>query len=168
MARSEYDDRVDTLLSLWEDDIYSGVLKEDVLPAINIYAHASLQQMTDEYNVPTTFPMLPSDWNIFDHYGNGLFVRLSSACTSIRTALQSIQDQMDCHAAIAASRRSHESLWQVFWLCNPMRDANERTSVCWQSPNKKSRMLSGTSRMASTQKQRTSSKAIRHHRKRRR
>ena len=126
MARSEYDNRVDTLLSYWEDDIYSGVLKENVLPAINIYAHGSLQEMTDVYDVPATFPMLPSDWEIYDHYAHALFARLSSACKSIRTALQSIQAHMECHAAIAASRRGHESLWQVFWLCNPTRDANER------------------------------------------
>lgn len=126
MARSEYDNRVDTLLSHWEDDIYGGVLGEDVLPAVNIYAYASLQEMTDVYDVPSTFPMLPSDWNIYDHYAIGLFTRLRSACISIRTALQSIQAHMDCHAAITVSRRGHESLWQVFWLCNPMRDANER------------------------------------------
>ena len=126
MARSEYDNRVDTLLSYWEDDIYSGVLKENVLPAINIYAHASLQEMTDVYDVPATFPTLPSDWEIYDHYAHASFARLSSACKSIRTALQSMQAHMECHAAIAASRRGHESLWQVFWLCNPTKDANER------------------------------------------
>lgn len=126
MTATEYDDRVDALLASWNDDIYGGVLESDVLPAIRIYAHASLAGMTDTYDVDATFPMLPSGWEIYDHYANGLFARLSSACTSIRSALQAIQAHMDCHATIAASRRAHESLWQVFWLCNPTMDADER------------------------------------------
>lgn len=126
MTATEYDDRVDALLASWNDDIYGGVLESDVPPAIRIYAHASLAGMTDTYNVDATFPMLPSGWEIYDHYANGLFARLSSACTSIRSALQAIQAHMDCHATIAASRRAHESLWQVFWLCNPTMDADER------------------------------------------
>lgn len=126
MASSEYADRVDALLSHWKEDIQGGVLKGHLLPAINIHAHASLQGMTDVYDVPAIFPMLPPDWDIHDHYVYGLFARLSSACTSIRTALQAIQAHMDGHAAIASSRRAHESLWQIFWLCNPTRDANER------------------------------------------
>lgn len=126
MASSEYDDRVEALLSYWKDDIQGGLLKGDITPAIKIYAHASLQAMTDEYDVPTTFPMLPSDWDIYDHYDYGLFARLRSACTSILTALQAIQAHMDSHAAIASARRAHESLWQLFWLCNPTKNANER------------------------------------------
>lgn len=126
MTATEYDDRVDALLSSWKDDIYGGVLESDVLPAIRIYAHASLAGMTDTYDVDTTFPMLPAGWEIYDHYANGLFARLSSACTSIRSTLQAIHAHMDYHAAIAASRRAHESLWQVFWLCNPTIDANQR------------------------------------------
>ena len=126
MTATEYDDRVDEILSGWKDDIHGGILKDDVLPAINIYTHASLAGMTDTHDVEAIFLVSPSGWEIYDHYANGLFARLSSACTSISTALQAIQAHMDCHAAIAASRRAHESLWQAFWLCNPTMDANER------------------------------------------
>ena len=77
-------------------------------------AHASLDGVTDEYDVPALFPMFSDRMDLHDHYGNALFSRLSSACTSIRNALQSIHSHMDCHAAIAASRRAHESMWQMF------------------------------------------------------
>ena len=126
MTNVEYETRVDNLLRSWKDDVYGGVLEEDVLPAIRIYAHASLDGVTDEYDVPALFPMFSDRMDLHDHYGNALFSRLSSACTSIRNALQSIHSHMDCHAAIAASRRAHESMWQMFWLGNPEVDGNAR------------------------------------------
>ena len=64
--------------------------------------------------------------DLYDHYGNSLFSRLSIACTSIRNVLLAIQAHMDCHGAIAASRRAHEALWQMFWLCNPKVEAGTR------------------------------------------
>ena len=126
MPNSEYDDRVDDLLNLWRDEIYNGVLIDCVLPAIQIYAHASLQDMTDDYDVPSTFPMFSQDLDLYHQYGNALFCRLSSACTSIHNALQAIHARMDYHAAIAIARRAHESLWQMFWICNPTVDGDER------------------------------------------
>ena len=126
MPNTEYENRIDDLVNSWTDDVYWGVLEEDVLPAVIIYAHTSLQGMTDKYDVPATFPMFSDQMGLYDHYGNGLFSRLSSACTSIRNALQAIHSHMDCHAAIAVSRRAHESLWQMFWLCNPDMDADTR------------------------------------------
>ncbi|MCY3631079.1 MAG: hypothetical protein OXH29_00205 [bacterium] len=126
MQNEGYDSQVDDLVSRWQEEIYDGVLASDVLPAITIYAYASLQGMTDEYDVAATFPMLPTDAGLPDHYGNALIARLRGSCTSIRTGLQAIQAHMDCHAAIAAARRAHESLWQMFWLANPEVDANSR------------------------------------------
>ena len=126
MDNIDYAHRIDQLVSSWRDDVYDGVIRNDVLPAVQIYAHASLQEMTDVYDVRTTFPMLPAEVELYDHYGNALFARLSSACTSIRNGLQAIGSHLDCHAAIAASRRAHESLWQMFWLCNPTKDGNAR------------------------------------------
>ena len=126
MANAEYDSRVDELVARWRDDVYNGVLVDDVLPATQIYACASLRGVTDEYDVSATFPMLVEDAELSDHYANALFARLSSSCTSIRNAWQAIQAHMDCHAAIAAARRAHESLWQMFWLANPDVDADAR------------------------------------------
>ena len=126
MPSAEYENKIESLLCYWRDDIYDGVLVNDVLPATQIYAYASLQEMTDVYDVPAIFPMCSDEMGLHDHYGSALFSRLSAACTSIRNALQSILSHMDCHAAIASSRRAHESLWQMFWLGNPRIDANTR------------------------------------------
>ncbi len=126
MANSEYENRIDDLVRSWTDDVSWGVLESDVFPAVRIYAHTSLQGMTDVYDVPAIFPMFSDRMGLSDHYGNGLFSRLGSACTSIRNALQAIHSHMDCHGAIAASRRAHESLWQMFWLCNPTMNADTR------------------------------------------
>ena len=125
-AESDYEKQISDLVSSWREDIYDGFLVDHVLPAVRIYAHASLQEVTDEYDVPSTFPMFATTMGLSDQYGNAIFARLSSACTSIRNALQSIQSRMDCHAAIAIARRAHESLWQMFWLCNPTQDGNTR------------------------------------------
>ena len=127
MPNSEYDDRVDHLVRSWREDIYEGVLMDDVLPAVKIHAYASLQQMRDVYDdVPTIFPTSFEHTELYDHYGHALFTRLSMGSGSILNALKSIQFHMDCHAAVAICRRAHEALWQMFWLCNPTIDADER------------------------------------------
>ena len=127
MPNSEYNDRVDHLVRSWKDDIYDGVLMDAVLPAVQTYAYASLQQVSDVYDdVPDIFPMFSEQMGLHDHYGNALFSRLSSACTSVRNALQAVQARMDYHAAIAIARRAHESLWQMFWIANPTKDGDTR------------------------------------------
>ena len=125
-AESEYEEQINDLVSSWREDVYDDVLVDQVLPAVRIFAHASLLEVTDEYDVPSTFPMFATSMGLADQYGNALFARLSSACTSIRNALQAIQSRMDGHAAIAIARRAHESLWQVFWLCDPTEGGNTR------------------------------------------
>ena len=125
-TESKYEKQINALVSSWREEVYDGVLVDHVLPAVRVFAHASLLQVTDVYDVPSTFPMFSTTKGLSDQYGNALFARLSSACTSIRNALQAIQSRMDCHAAIAIARRAHESLWQVFWLCNPAEDGNGR------------------------------------------
>ena len=126
MPSVEYEEHVEDLLRYWRNEIYDGVLVDDVLPATRAYAHASLEQLTDAYDVPAIFPIFSSAMGIQDQYGSALYSRLSTACTSIRNALQAIHARMDCHAAIASARRAHESLWQVFWLANPRVDGNAR------------------------------------------
>ena len=91
-----------------------------------IYAHASLLDIAEPLDATGCFPLAPRDATLFDHYGNAIFTRLSAACTSIRSALQAIQVRTDVHSAIAISRRSHESLWQTFWLSNPDIGSDER------------------------------------------
>lgn len=126
MPNAEYESRIGDLVRSWREDVDDGLLVDDVLPATRIFAHASLQGMTDEYDVAATFPMLPDGVGLPDHYGNALFARLGSSSTSVRNALQGIQARMDCHSAFASARRAHESLWQVFWLANPELDADTR------------------------------------------
>lgn len=126
MPNPEYENRIDDLVRRWKDDVYWGVLEDDVVHAVRIYAYTSLQGVTDGYDAAAIFPMFSEEMELPDHYGNGLFSRLSSACTSIRNALQAIHSHMDCHAAIAISRRAHESLWQLFWLSNPGVNADTR------------------------------------------
>ena len=126
MANPEYENRIDYLVRSWTDDVYWGVLEKVILPAVRVYSHASLQGVRDAYDVAAIFPMFSDQMNLYDHYGNSLFSRLSIACTSIRNILLAIHSHMDCHGAIAASRRAHEALWQMFWLCNPRVDADTR------------------------------------------
>ena len=126
MSSIEYEAHIENLLDHWRNEIYDGVLVNDVLPATQIYAHASLQQLTDTYDVPAIFPIFSKIMGIHDHYGNALYSRLGAACTSIRNALQSVHARMDCHAAIASARRAHESLWQMFWIGNPTIDGDVR------------------------------------------
>ena len=122
----EYEVIVDKTLAYWKEAIYDGVLIEHVRPAVQIYAHASLPDITEPLNVAGCFPLAPPNATLFDHYGNAIFTRLSAACTSIHSALQAVQVRTDGHSAIAIARRSHESLWQTFWLSNPDIDAEER------------------------------------------
>ncbi len=127
MFNAEYERRIDDLVGQWRDEVYEEVLGAQVMPAVKIYAFASLQDLTDVYDVSAIFPMFADQMGeLPDHYANGVFARLSGACTSIRNALQAIRAHMDCHAAVAAARRAHEALWQVFWLCNPAVDAGAR------------------------------------------
>lgn len=126
MPSIEYETQIEDLLRHWRNEIYDGVLVNDVLPATQIYAHASLLQTIDAYDVRAIFPMFSNTMGIHNHYGNALYSRLGAACTSIRNALQSIHVRMDCHAAIASARRAHESLWQMFWLANPEIDGDMR------------------------------------------
>lgn len=126
MAEPDYETLVSDTLQHWQDAIYWGVLEEHVMPAVRIYAHASLSGLTDPPDISGCFPLVPEETSLFHHYGNSIFTRLSSACTSIRSALQAIQARTDGHAAIAISRRAHEALWQTFWLANPDVDPGER------------------------------------------
>lgn len=125
-ARDEYEGLLADTLTHWRDAIYGGILAEHVLPAVRIHAHASLQDIRKPWDVAGCFPLMPEDWALSDQYGNGVFTRLSAACTSIRGALQAIQARIDGHAAVAIARRAHESLWQTFWLSNPEISADER------------------------------------------
>ena len=116
---SAYEKQINDLVSSWREEVYDGVLVQQVRPAVSMYAYASLQKVTDVYHVPSTFPLFSEARGLADQYGDALHARLSSACNSIRSALQAIQTRLDGYAAIATARRAHESLWQVFWLCNP-------------------------------------------------
>lgn len=115
----------DTLIN-WRDAIYDGILVELVAPAVQIHAHASLLDIEESWDVAGCFPLVPEDTALSDHYGHGIFTRLSSASTSIRSGLQAIQARTDGHTAVAIARRAHESLWQAFWLSNPEISADER------------------------------------------
>jgi len=126
MSNAEYEDRINDLLEKWQDEVYDYTLESHVMPAARIYAYASLQDLADVYDVSTIFPMFSEKMELADHYANGLFSRLSGACTSISNALKAIQARMDCHAAVAVARRAHEALWQVLWLFNPTVDADTR------------------------------------------
>ena len=123
---SEYESLISETLAHWKEAIYDGVLVQHVMPAVQIYAHASLLDIAEPPDVAGCFPLAPEHATLFDHYGNGIFARLGAACTSIRSALLAIQARTDGHSAIAISRRAHESLWQAFWLFNPDIDSNER------------------------------------------
>lgn len=126
MSDPDYESLLSETLEHWREPVYSGVLEDHVRPAVRIYAHASLSGLSDPPDVSGCFPLMPDETSVFDHYGNSIFARLSSACTSIRSALQAIQARTDGHSAIAISRRAHESLWQTFWLANPKVDADTR------------------------------------------
>lgn len=110
----------------WADDIYGDALEEQVLPVLQVYAQASLLDVSESSDIAGCFPLAPDDATLYDHYSNGIFSRLSSACTSIRSAMQATLAHIDGHVAVAVSRRAHESLWQVFWLLNPDVGADER------------------------------------------
>ncbi len=73
MPSIEYETQIEDLLRHWRNEIYDGVLVNDVLPATQIYAHTSLQQTTDAYDVPAIFPMFSNTMGIHDHYGNALY-----------------------------------------------------------------------------------------------
>ena len=127
MPNAEYERCIGDLVDQWRDEVYEEVLEFRVIPAVQIYAVASLQGLNSTYDVSAIFPMFGDEMGeLADHYANGVVCRLSGACTSVRNALQAIRARMDCHAAIAAARRAHEALWQVFWLCNPAVDADTR------------------------------------------
>ncbi len=127
MPNAEYERRIGDLVDQWRDEVYDEALGSQVMPAAQIYAFVSLQGLDDVYDVSAIFPMFGDKMGeLADHYANGVFSRLSGACTSVSNALQAIRARMDCHAAIAAARRAHEALWQVFWLCNPAVDADTR------------------------------------------
>ena len=123
---ADYEALVADTLAHWGDAIYDGILAEHVLPAVRIHAHASLLDVREPWEVAGCFPLMPEHWDLSEHYANGVFTRLSAACTSIRGALQAIQARIDGHAAVAIARRAHESLWQTFWLSNPEISADER------------------------------------------
>ena len=123
---AEYQKLVDDTLSHWREAIYRGVLVEQVLPAVRIYAYASLIEIADPPNIDGCFPLMPNHWTLSEHYANRIFTSLSVACGSIMGALQAIRARIDGHSAIAISRRAHESLWQTFWVSNPDVSADER------------------------------------------
>lgn len=126
MYNPEYESRIDDLVSMWTEEVYDRILGSQVMPAVKICAFASLQDLTEVYDVSAIFPMFSDEMELPDHYANGLFSRLSGACTSIGNALRAIHAHMDCHAAVAVARRAHEALWQVCWLYNPVVDADTR------------------------------------------
>lgn len=126
MPSAEYEDRIGDLVEIWWGEVHDRTLGSHVMPAVKIFAFGSLQDLAHMYDVSAIFPMFSDMIELPDHYANSLFSRLSGACTSIGNGLQAIQTRMDCHAAIAAARRAHEALWQVFWLCNPRVDADRR------------------------------------------
>ena len=114
MSESDYEALLSDTLEHWQDAVSRGVLEDHVKSAVQIYAHASLGDLAELPDVSGCFPLMPDETLLFDHYGHSIFTRLSSACTSIRSALQAIQAGTDGHSAIAISRRAHESLWQTF------------------------------------------------------
>ena len=48
-----------------------------MFPAVSTYAHTSLQGLTDAYDIPAIFPMFSDQMGLPDHYGSGLFSRLT-------------------------------------------------------------------------------------------
>lgn len=122
----EYDELVGETLVYWQESVYDGVLVEHVLPAVRIYAYSSLVGVAEPSESTDCFPLMPKQWTLPEHYANSIFIRLSTACSSVLSALQAIHARIDGHSAMAISRRAHESLWQTFWLFNPDIDAGER------------------------------------------
>lgn len=54
---SAYEKQINDLVSSWREEVYDGVLVQQVRSAVSMYAYASLQKVTDVYHVPSTFPL---------------------------------------------------------------------------------------------------------------
>lgn len=126
-AQTEDQDQIiDRVVDDWQEKVCEGVLPQHVMGAARICAHVSLGDAADEVDTTGCMPILPEHATVFDHYGHAIYARLSTACTSIRNALLAIKHGLYPHAAVAASRRACEALWQAFWLCDPDADGIER------------------------------------------